>query len=107
MTLRDSMMMKFMDRVIYFANENTIPLVTSDLASVGLGALAGYGSPEENIGRVAAEKVRHLFEKQLQPCEVPITKAECRYKFCINSSSAKNQLPELENEFKRQKRGAI
>ena len=97
-TLRDSITVNNMQKIVQTCNNYGVTVFSSDLKSVEAGAALGFAVKEESAGKKAAEYILNLFEHNAHPHELPIETQQLDYVVGINSATSKEQGLELDTE---------
>jgi putative ABC transport system substrate-binding protein len=72
-TLRDEIVMAGMKEIVAVAQRARIPIFSSDLASLGSGAMFACGSDDYRIGRESGQPVITMLAPQHKPEHVPLS----------------------------------
>lgn len=89
--LRDSTLLLACTQLASWCRERGIPLFTSDRASVGSGAAAGYGEAFEPYGELSAKLARSLLIDKQSPYDLPFIRYTGVHQLLLNPRAAAAQ----------------
>lgn len=88
--LKDSTVVAGIDALVKLCNKYHIPLMVSDLDSVGKGAVLGFGVEEYDLGVLGGQKVKAILELGAQPSDLGVSTVN-GFKIKLNSQTSKIQ----------------
>ncbi|MCB1149261.1 MAG: hypothetical protein KDK48_03775 [Chlamydiia bacterium] len=105
LVLKDNLVVDNLDQLVLVCNRKKVPLITTELDSVGRGAAVGYGVIERSFGEEAAKRAYNILVDKKKPSDVTVGPVDHFYVLVNDSASVMQGLavePETIESLRRQ-----